>query len=612
MSLLDGYNSLSEDTNKVNSEKAGDDSALVSELSLDMEDEDLIELKNQWLKNWNDYKKELEKKQDKNEEYWLGKQFNEKEGPVDNLIFESLETFLPMATQPKPEPLVEAENSEAGREIANNVRKMLIYQADRLSLNLKLKQTARYWALYFLGAVKIGWSDADDDMKIYASRPQKLILDKDAVIEDGWYVGEYIGEEKTEIASELAAKFPEKADYIKKKVKEKMASKVTYQEWWHDNYVFWTCDNEVLSKAKNPHWNYDTEEEQPVTDPETGGVAIDPETGEQLTETVTVPGRNHFTSPRKPFVFLSVFSLGKHPHDDTNLISQNISLQDLINKRIRQIDKNADNTNGGVVVSGDFFTKEQAEMASESLRKGKAIWVPTGDVNAAIKRDAPTALPNFIYESLVDSRNELRNIFGTRGSTPQGTMNEQTVRGKLAIKGQDSDRTGGGISVYLEQVTDNIFNWMVQMMYVYYDEAHTGVVLGQEQASEHIAIQSSQLTEKLMVSVKEGSMIPKDPLTKRNEAIDLWGQGALDPVTLFDRLEFPNPREAAKNLYLWKVDPIQLFPDLMAQQQAQMAEQQAQEQEMQAEQSEQDQQMRAEEQDNKLEQIEFNNLTKQI
>ena len=54
---------------------------------------------------------------EENEKYWLGKQYegpvDEKARPmVDNLIFESLETFLPRATKRNPEPLVTLDNSE--------------------------------------------------------------------------------------------------------------------------------------------------------------------------------------------------------------------------------------------------------------------------------------------------------------------------------------------------------------------------------------------------------------------------------------------------------------------------------------------------------------------
>src|SRR6185503_12476817 len=103
----------------------------------------------------------------------------------------------------------------------------------------------------------------------------------------------------------------------------------------------------------------------------------------------------------------------------------------------------------------------------------------------------------------------------------------------------------GLISEYLEQVADEIFNWYVQLMYVYYDEPHTIAVLGQQMATQYFTLSQQDFIGNLTVSVKEGSLIPKDSLTKRNEAIELWGAGAIDPITLFERLEDPNPHQRA-------------------------------------------------------------------
>mgnify|MGYP001602972517 CR=1 FL=1 len=613
--LTDGYKSLSRDVNKVKGDAPteGVVSEFLPELELSMEDDELIKLKDTWIKAWEPYSKEIEKKQQDNEDYWLGKHFtagDSKRPLVDNLIFESLETFLPIATRPKADPLVESDNTEQGNVIAQKVRQMLVYISDILSYNLKLKQVARYWALYLLGAMKVGWSMKENDITCLAVRPQKLILDPKATIEECEYKGYYIGEYLEDMASDLVVRFPKESKYIKDKVKDKMGTNVSYIMWTTDDYVFWTLDNEVLAKAKNPHWNYETEQTAPMN--EFGSITTDPTGQPQM---VTVEGKNHFKNKKKPYVFLSVFNLGKQPHDDTNLVQQNLPLQDLINKRLTQIDKNADNANGGLIVSGDSYTEKQAQDASKALRKGGVIWVPTGDVNAAVKRDTGSPLPPFVYESLLDYRNELRNIFGTRGSTPQGTVNEKTVGGKQIIKGQDSDRIGGGISTYLEQFSDKLFNWFVQLMYVYYDEPHFATVLGKERTQEYISLINTELNGKLLIGVKEGSMVPHDPVSNRNEAMELWGQDGIDPITFFDRLEFPNPREAAKNLFLWKSNPIALFPDLMAEQQQQMAMQQQQQmgmmQEEQAQQVEQQNRQGEVDRQHDLEKIALQSLAKQ-
>lgn len=561
-SLLEGFYSLAKPTNKVG--ELDDEVTLLPELTLDMSDDDLISLKNEWTKQWVPVREVIEKTQNENENYWLGQQLRTTETnrpTVDNLIFESLETFLPIATRPKAEPIVESDNTEVGNAIADKVRKMLIHIADNLSYNLQLKQVARYWALYMLGVMKVGWSMKENDITCIAIRPQKLILDPHSTINAmGEYTGYYIGEMLSDQASDLILRFPSKATFIKERVHNKLGTKVDYIMWTTDDYVFWTIDNEVLAKTKNPHWNYDSEEVTTQMD----------DFGNTVEIPVQKKGNNHFKNRKKPYVFLSIFNLGKRPFDDTNLVQQNLGLQDLINKRLVQIDKNADSANGGLIVSGDSFTEDQAAKAARALRNGGTIWVPTGSVDSAVRRDQATPMPGFVYESLIDYRNELRNIFGTRGSTPQGTIGEETVGGKQIIRGQDTDRIGGGISTYLEQFSDQVYNWFVQLMYVYYDEPHSASVLGAERAQEYIQLINTEFTSKLLIGVKEGSMIPHDPASQRGEALELWAQNGIDPITFFDRLEFPNPRESAKNLYLWMSDPVALFPDLQAQQQEQM------------------------------------------
>lgn len=595
-SLLEGFYSLVAPVNKVGDIPEPVDT-LLPELTLDMKDEDLIALKREWTKQWNSVKEQVEKIQNENENYWLGKQFNPSDNAkpmVDNLIFESLETFLPIATRPKADPIVESDNTEAGNALADKVRRMLIFLADEVSYNLQLKQVARYWALYMVGVMKVGWSLKENNITCAPVRPQKLILDPHATVEKGEYTGYYIGEMLEDMASDLIMRFPSQEAYLRDKVKGKLGSKIGYIMWTTDEYVFWTVDDVVLAKSKNPHWNYDTEEVVDTVD----------EYGNPIQNTQKIQGKNHFRNKKKPYVFLSIFNLGKRPFDDTNLVQQNIALQDLINKRLVQIDKNADNTNGGLIVSGDSFTEEQAAKASKALRNGGAIWVPTGSVDNAVRRDAGTPLPTFVYESLLDYRNELRNIFGTRGSTPQGTMGEQTVGGKQIIRSQDTDRIGGGISTYLEQFSDQVYNWFVQLMYVYYDEPHVASVLGTERTKEYISLVNTDFVSKLSIGVKEGSMIPHDPASQRGEALELWAQNGIDPITFFDRLEFPNPRESAKNLYLWMSDPVALFPDLQAQQQ----QQQMLEQQQQMAQQRQDAQMQAQQQAQQAEQAQIHKL----
>ena len=472
---------------------------------------------------------------------------------MDNIIYEAVETFRSLATKKNPEPFVRGDNTEEGRALAKSVQQMLIFHADRLHLKLKLKTAILYHELYLLAYAKHGWDEVEDDITTSIRRPQNLILDPTATVnEEMEYTGKYIGEPMDASARELIERFPSKKEYITKKVNGKLGTTVKYTEWWSNNpskYVFWKMDKVILGKAKNPHWNY---EETKKTIDEFGNENLE-----------LVPGVNHFRSPKAPYTFFATLNLGVQPHNVTSNIGQNLSNQDIINKRNRQIDRNADSMNGGLIVSGERsgLNKNQATDATEALRSGGTIFIPSGSASEAVYRDQAPALPPDVYNQLADKRESLRNIYGVRGSSPSGTINEQTATGKTIVREQDSDRIGGGISEYLEQFADHIYNWMTQLMYVYYEETHSGSIIGAERSLEYISLSKKELNMRLTVSVKEGSLIPDSDIDRANEAIELAKLNTIDPISLFDRLGFSNPKESAERLYQWRVSPDILFPE---------------------------------------------------
>ena len=564
--FLRGFASLGGNVNKVQGEykderEEGVLDAPISELSLDKKDDELISLSLSWKKKWEDskLKEHVELRQKENEKYWKGEHYSNAQlktgqrDQVDNLIFEALETFLPVVGRQVAQPAIDTVGNELAIKFARKVEDRIVDVADVMRLRLKVKKAIRYWALYFLGCVKIGWSLERDEIAVEAIRPQQLILDPDAITDECEYNGEYIGHYRVDSASDLEARFPSSKKEIGDALsKEYTGTRIRYIEWWTNDFVFWTLGSKVLGKAKNPHWNYDQEKQVEI------GVN---ELGEPIMGTQTIEGRNHFRVRKIPFAFLSVFNLGKGPFADTNLIEQVLPLQDIVNKRVRQIDKNADHTNGGSVVSGDHFTKEQAKGVGEALRKGQTIWVPSGDVNRAFVRSQAPPLPEFVHTNLVDSINRVLGIFGVTGLSAQGIKSEETVRGKIIVRGQDTDRASLVVD-QVEQFYDYIFNWFVQLMMVYYD---TPRPLTSSQGND--VLSSEEFVWPLVVSVKEGSLIPKDRLTLRNEAIELWGAGAISAVDLFEKLEFPEPKEAAKRLLTWhmvqqgQLPPQVIFPD---------------------------------------------------
>lgn len=538
-------------------------------LELDMSDGELLKLATQWELKYAPYLSKIRPVQQKNKQYYLGKQqqgssvVTDSEPIVGNLLFEAEETFLPAALSKNPEPVVWSDNTPEGNDLAGDVKTMLQYHADQLILRRKLALMTRQWSIYHLGVIKHGWNETIKDIQSEVRRIQDFIFDPNGTVDVYGDFDSYLGERITITADKLAELFPKHKDYIEEMVDGKFGTEVTYTEWWTDDMCFSTLQDKVLDKHKNEYFNYPNKTKD--------------EFGEDTTET----GRNHFAKSKKPYTFLSVFSLGEQPHDVTGLIEQNIPNQNLISKRIQQIDYNISRTNFSTVFSENNFNQQTAKQAANGWAKGHPILIPQGvPIDQALKDFPAAPLADSFFKEVQMNQDNLRAIFGVQGITAQQPKEDTTARGMILNQQYDNSRIGGGIGDALEQVADNIFNWWVQLYYVYYDEPHYAAVLGQMKATEYVEISSQNLTRRLIVSVSPDSMKPKDELTQMNQALELWGEKAIDIKTLLTVLNFPDPQETAAQAWLYQTNPqvygMLNFPELTAQIQQLMAAQQPQ------------------------------------
>ena len=422
---------------------------------------------------------------------------------------------------------------------------MLQYHADVLCLRRKLGVLVRHWSIYFVAGIKYGWNEKTKDIKLDIRHPQNFVFDPDGYIDEyGNYEGSFLGERMEMSAEKLIEKYPEHKAYITIKVNAKMGTKVIATEWWTDEYCFTTFQDKVLDKHKNEYFNY-------------------PDT---KSDTAT-PGLNHFSVPRMPYTFLSVFSLQERPHDITSLIEQNIPNQDRINDRDEQISKNLASGNNAVVLDGRSFTAETAPQVVDSFYEQGFILNPTGNKDAVYRIPA-SPLPSGIIEVQNNDKENLRSIFGTQGLTSEPDSQTATARGMILNQSHDSSRIGGGIGDALEQFSDNVFNWLVQLYCVFYDEPHYAATIGNGQAVEYVQIVNTDFARRFVISVSPNSMAPKDEISEQNTAIELFNAHALDPLTLFKRLDYPDPMETAKQVALWVTNP-QLYIQTMFPEQAQ-------------------------------------------
>jgi hypothetical protein len=331
-------------------------------------------------------------------------------------------------------------------------------------------------------------------------------------------------------------------------VNDKVGTRITATEWWNDDYCFTTFQEVVLDKHKNEFFNY--EEGKP----------------------------NHFAKPKKPYTFLSVFSLGEQPHDITGLIEQNIPNQNLVTRRTLQIDRNLNKANNSIGLSAANFNQQTGKQAAAAMEAGDPVLIPSGGpVSEAIARFPAQAVPDAFFNDLRENKEALRSSFGTQGITSQQPTEDTTARGMILNQQFDNTRIGGGIGDALAQVADNVFNWWVQLYYVFYDEEHYAAIMGAAKATEYVTLSNQSFHTKLIISVAADSMKPHDEITEMNQAMNLWTAGAIDPQTLLTILNVPNPKETAGQAVLWKIDPMSYmklnFPELSQQMQQLMMQQ---------------------------------------
>lgn len=549
-------------------------------LELKMSDEELLKLKTEWEKKYATYEAKHKITVARNLESYTGKKPNGQwlsgeDNIASNLQFEAEETFLAAALAKNPEPVVFADNTEEGNLISNSVKTMLAYHADQLALRAKLAVMVRQWSIHHLGVLKVGWDQTINDVAVENRKIENYVFDPDGYVNAfGDFVG-YLGERIEVTAEELSGMFPDSKEYINLTVDGKWGTKVTYTEWYSadDTFVFVTYKEKVLDKHKNYYFKYP----EPATDPVTGEPIVD-----EIGGVVETDPRNHFAKPKKPHIFLSVFSLQNQPHDITGLVEQNIPNQNLIRKRTEQIDYNASAANNSYAFSEDNFNQETAKQAADARRKGNPILVPSGGPiqNAILPLDGQQ-LAGQIFDQLQTSKNDLRTSWGVDGITAQPQDEDQTARGMILNQTNDSSRIGGGIGLRIEQVADNVFNWLTQLYYVFYDEEHFGVIMGGAKAVEFVTISNAQLTRQLIVSVSPDSLRPRDEITQINLAQALFDKKAIGPKTLLTMLDFPNADEAAADGVLYSLDPMAYFQlnfpeEFAAMQQSQMQQAQLQ------------------------------------
>lgn len=532
---------------------------LQEELELDLSDEELLALAQEWRVRANNAKGEVEQRWKMNKAYAYGRQNADRQAlhttvVPDNILFEARETFLAAAFANNPDPLVWSDNTPRGIALSRQVNTMLSYLAEQSNLRDKLKMVVRHWDIYFVGILKHGWDNVLHDIVSDVRDPKNFLLDPNGFVDEFCDFTGFVGENISRPAHVLADMFPDKEQLIYEIVEGKMGTNCTWTEWWNDDYTFSEFKGHILSKNKNPNFNYPRRESDDL---------------EKRAKQVLKEGKNYFVRPKKPYTFFEVFSVQEKPYDETSLIEQNIKNQDYIVERTEQIAKNLRSANNSIAFNiAAGFTEQTAKQAAQAMEQGSPLLTPIEPDKSVARFPAP-GYPAEAFTELQMRANNLRNVYGTLGITAQQQTKDETV-GSLVLNEQHSnDRIGGLFGDKIENFASAVYQQWVQMMHVFYDDEHAANIKGKLQAIEEASVTVESFGLPLMVKSAPNSMTPKDTISQARQALSLYESNIpVDPKTILELLNIPEVDRTFEGGLLFKMSPqqyiIQTMPELAA------------------------------------------------
>lgn len=524
-------------------------------MSDDELDKMLISALNQDYDHWNKLPWNLKNVDVDNTNFLLGQQLNSAEflkndsRYLDNRLFTSVRAILSYATGQLAKPEITPSRGDViylkgARDIG-----AALYQH---SADEKVEQKVRAAVLNLIsrkrGYLKLRWDPdigLNGDIVTDIVPPEDIIISRDA----GYLKNPSRIFHRIECTvEELCAKFPSKdaeikeAFSIKRGVHSQMSQLIHYFECWFTyrdkeyqlaEGVCWFLAEKkiVLDKMPNPNWVYfkNRKKERQA---------------------------NVMSMPPKPFVNFNYINTGHSYIDETCLVEQARPMQEMLNKRGRQIWENADYVNGRWVADKNSFSQEDARNLINKGAKTVAM-VDMKKAAQPLQNIASTPLPQYVEATLYDARNEIDGIMGTpsqfKGSQPD---KKDTLGRDIMIKQQ-----AGALQDDLVRCVgfgmEEYYKIKLQMMRVYYTDDYWFQCKGADGKYEFILLNGDRFDTNVKVGVEVDSTLPLDKAQIRATAMELWTAGnAIDIKTLYEDLGLPNPDVRAERYLKSNTDPV--------------------------------------------------------
>lgn len=511
--------------------------------------ENLLRTFEAWLKESQTYHDYLLKFQKISKEYYIGNQTDRdlittNTNTVENRIFEAVETIVPIVTAHAHQfQVLPGSDDDDAMKRANNLQKVLSRKYETIEMQRKLEEITRHLLCYRFGVAKWEWSYEKDDVDVRVVDPRLMLVprmnldphDLPYKIE----IQEYTKKEMEEYFPD--ADIEELSPEANIDVGTIHYRKRLYRvyEVWTSEMVAWFCCKKLLEKKSNPYYDFVGEEK--------AYIKKDMKKGAKIAKKLVFS--NIFDRPTDPYVFFTTYNVGEDPLGSISLVEVGIPIQDSINTQKRRIIDNLRRMgNGQVYIDSDAMSQEESDNITDEV--GLIIRGEFVASQNKIRREPGTPLPTAHFSNLTHSESVFDNIMGVHGAT-RGAAGGNTLGQDIISRQQDFTRVDL-ITRVLNRGVARLAVGLVQLMKMFYTETQVVKIIGEEGAVEFVRLNRDDINDYIEIIVKSGDNLPMDKVSLRTEAVQLWQLGALDPVTLFERLDFPNPAKAAERLQAWK------------------------------------------------------------
>lgn len=545
------------------------------ELDLKLSDSELLEL----IKRKIDENEALLKKMnipdraEKNVKYWKGRQDPDRKRGMpttrysNNIIHRDLATRVQNATSRMPDIVVMSPEQDSDPSVRDGTRKVEEWLNIRVDSDVtrRLAQGAiRDNHLKFRGVWKYRYDHFKKDAITDRLRPEDVVFDATARIpEDGYTVDnmEYIGEWIEESTASVIAKFPGCEDELLAELGREAsaagkpsASKVRYLQSWATVHkkdgtpteiLMHSYNDILLSKGPNPYWDMRGDNDQefgiiptPKLHPDVAATL--PSLG--LDIPVTKPKNyNHFPFARKPYSVFSGENIGDGPMDDTTVVEQSLPMQDIVNMRGDQITAINDWAIPKIVMSTDAMTEEKASSISLDPSEIITVQVKDGDsVQSVLHTFSGEPASSALYQDLQLAIQAMDAHFSTNPVTRGETVTQESGISKQISREGDLSSADDIAQTMVQRCVEEQANWYVQLAKIYFDKPMRAVAPGPDKTLKSSEISREMIPDNIQIVVKANAV---DKMTLRNMAMNLMGAKAIDPYTLYQILDFPNPKE---------------------------------------------------------------------